>query len=70
MAYAAIPAFLKTRFNVNEILSSLMLTYVAIQLLYYLMNGPWKDPEGFNFPQTPAVQRLPDRCPTSAASAT
>ena len=38
--------------NVNEILSSLMLTYVAIQLLYYLMNGPWKDPEGFNFPQT------------------
>ncbi len=52
MAYAAIPAFLKTRANVNEILSSLMLTYVAIQLLYYLMNGPWKDPEGFNFPQS------------------
>lgn len=52
MAYAAIPAFLRTRLNVNEILSSLMLTYVAIQLLYYLMNGPWKDPEGFNFPQT------------------
>ena len=51
-AWAAIPAFLKTRFNVNEILSSLMLTYVAVQLLYYLMNGPWKDPEGFNFPQT------------------
>ena len=60
MAYAAIPAFLKTRLNVNEILSSLMLTYVAIQLLYYLMNGPWKDPEGFNFPQTPAVPGLPD----------
>ncbi len=51
-AWAAIPAFLKTRFNVNEILSSLMLTYVAIQLLYWLMNGPWKDPDGFNFPQT------------------
>jgi simple sugar transport system permease protein len=51
-AYAGIPALLKTRFNVNEILSSLMLTYVAIQLLYYLMRGPWKDPEGFNFPQT------------------
>ncbi len=29
-----------------------MLTYVAIQLLYYLMNGPWKDPAGFNFPQS------------------
>lgn len=52
MAWAAIPAFLRTRFNVNEILSSLMLTYVAVQLLYYLVNGPWKDPDGFNFPQT------------------
>ncbi len=50
--YAAIPAFLKTRLQVNEILSSLMLTYVSIQLLYYLMRGPWKDPDGFNFPQT------------------
>lgn len=52
MLYAAVPAFLKTRMHVNEILSSLMLTYVAVQLLYYLMRGPWKDPEGFNFPQT------------------
>ncbi len=52
MAYAAIPAFLKTKLQVNEILTSLMLTYVAIQALYYLMRGPWKDPEGFNFPQT------------------
>jgi ABC-type uncharacterized transport system permease subunit len=51
-AWAAVPAFLKTRLNVNEILSSLMLTYVAVQLLYYLMRGPWKDPQGFNFPQT------------------
>jgi simple sugar transport system permease protein len=56
MAYAAIPAFLRTRMGVNEILSSLMLTYVAIQLLYYLMNGPWKDPEGFNFPQSRLFQ--------------
>lgn len=52
MAWAAIPAALRTRLGVNEILTSLMLTYVAVQLLYYLMNGPWKDPEGFNFPQT------------------
>jgi len=51
-AYAAIAAWLKTRFNVNEILSSLMLTYVAVQVLFYLMRGPWKDPQGFNFPQT------------------
>ncbi len=50
--YAGIPALLKTRFNTNEILTSLMLTYVAVQLLYYLVQGPWKDPMGFNFPQT------------------
>ena len=52
MAYAAVPALLRTRLGVNEILTSLMMTYVAIQILYYLMNGPWKDPEGFGFPQS------------------
>jgi general nucleoside transport system permease protein len=52
MAYAALPALFKTRFQVSEILSSLMLTYVAIQLLYYLLRVPFKDPEGYNFPQT------------------
>ena len=69
-AYAAIPAFLKTRLNVNEILSSLMLTYVAIQLLYYLMNGPWKDPGGLQLPADPPVPGPSRRCPTSTASAT
>jgi simple sugar transport system permease protein len=43
---------LRTRFGVSEILTSLMLTYVAIQLLFLLVRGPWRDPEGFNFPQT------------------
>jgi simple sugar transport system permease protein len=52
MAYAAIPAFLKTRFGVNEILSSLMLTYVATLAMGALVYGPWRDPEGFNFPQS------------------
>ena len=51
-AWAAIPAMLRTRFNVNEILSSLMLTYVALQVLGYLVGGPWKDPNGRNFPAT------------------
>jgi len=50
--WAAIPAFLKTQYRVNEILSSLMLVYVAAQLLNYLVTGPWKDPNGHNFPQT------------------
>lgn len=52
LAYGAIPAFLRTRFNANEILTSLMLTYVATLLLSYLVTGPWKDPDGFNFPES------------------
>ena len=52
MAYAAIPAFLKARWDVNEILTSLMLTYVATLFLSTLVFGPWKDPMGFNFPQS------------------
>ncbi len=52
MAYGAIPAFLKTRFGVNEILTSLMLTYVATLFLSTLVYGPLKDPMGFNFPQS------------------
>lgn len=52
MAWAAIPAFLKTKFNTNEILVSLMLTYVATLLLSVLVNGPLRDPDGFNFPES------------------
>ncbi|MGI9417142.1 MAG: ABC transporter permease [Geminicoccaceae bacterium] len=50
--WAAIPALLKTRFNVNEILTSLMLTYVATLLLSALVHGPWRDPDGYNFPES------------------
>ena len=52
MAWAAIPAFLRTRFNANEILVSLMLVYIATFTLSLLVHGPWRDPEGFNFPQS------------------
>lgn len=51
-AWAAITAFLRDRFSANEILVSLMLVYVAEMLLSYLVYGPWKDPAGYNFPQT------------------
>jgi simple sugar transport system permease protein len=54
--WAAVPAVLKTRLNVNEILSSLMLTYVAVQVLSFLVGGPWKDPNGRNFPATAPLQ--------------
>ncbi len=52
MAWAAIPALLRTRFNTSEILVSLMLVYVAYLYLSYLVHGPLRDPDGFNFPQS------------------
>ncbi|RYF13830.1 MAG: ABC transporter permease [Comamonadaceae bacterium] len=62
MAWAAITALLRDRFNANEILVSLMLVYVAGLVLNYLVFGPWKDPGGYNFPQTKnfeAVTQVP-----------
>jgi len=52
MCWAGITAWLRDRFHANEILVSLMLVYVAIMVLGYLVYGPWKDPLGYNFPQT------------------
>jgi len=56
MLWASIPAFLRTRFNANEILTSLMLVYIAELMVSWLVHGPWKDPDGFNFPQTRLFQ--------------
>ena len=52
MAWGGVTALLRDKFNANEILVSLMLVYVAILALNYLVFGPWKDPMGYNFPQT------------------
>ena len=52
LTWASLTALLRDRFNANEILVSLMLVYVAVQVLNYLVYGPWTDPMGFNFPQT------------------
>ena len=52
MAWAGLTAVLRDRFNASEILVSLMLVYVADMVLSYLVYGPWKDPAGFNFPQS------------------
>lgn len=54
MVWAGLVALLRDRFNANEILVSLMLVYVATLVLSYLVFGPWKDPAGYNFPQTKA----------------
>jgi simple sugar transport system permease protein len=52
MFWAGLTAWLKDKFHANEILVSLMLVYVADMVLGYLVYGPWKDPAGYNFPQT------------------
>jgi ABC-type uncharacterized transport system permease subunit len=52
LLWAALVAILRDRYNASEILVSLMLVYVAEQLLSYLVHGPWRDPMGYNFPQT------------------
>lgn len=62
MFWAGITAWLRDRFHANEILVSLMLVYVAVQVLSYMVSGPWKDPQGYNFPQTKTfdlVTRIP-----------
>jgi simple sugar transport system permease protein len=60
--WAGIAGWLKTQFNANEVITTLMLNYVATYLLAYLVYGPMMDPEGFGFPQTPLLPesiRLP-----------
>ncbi len=50
--WAMIPAICKVKFGANEILTSLMLVYVADLIMDYLVRGPWRDPKGMNFPTT------------------
>ncbi|MDO9418585.1 ABC transporter permease [Pararhizobium sp.] len=50
--FAAIPAFLKAHMNTNEILTSLMLVYIAQLFLDWMVRGPWRNPGGMNFPET------------------
>ncbi len=62
MVWAGLTALLRDKFNANEILVSLMLVYVADMVLSYLVYGPWKDPAGYNFPQSKtfeAVTQIP-----------
>ena len=51
--WAGVPALLKVRLKVDEVLTTLMLNYVAILFAEHLYYGPWRDPKGFGFPGTP-----------------
>jgi len=60
--WGLIPAFLRAVLGVNEILTTLMMNYIAILLVEYLYLGPWRDPQGYGFPGTaqfPQVAWLP-----------
>ncbi len=48
--WGLIPAFLKARFRVDEVLTTLMLVYIASDLVRYLVYGPWRGPEQRGFP--------------------
>ncbi|MDR2780570.1 MAG: ABC transporter permease [Synergistaceae bacterium] len=50
--WSAIPGFLRGKWGVNEIISTLMLNYVALCLMDFLLYGAWKDPMSMGFPMT------------------
>lgn len=50
--WAGVAGFLRARWQVNEVIVTLLMNYIAILLVDYLIYGPWKDPKGFNFPLT------------------
>lgn len=52
MAWAGVAALLKVQFNTNEILTTIMLNYIALNLLLWGIYGPLKDPNGFGFPES------------------
>jgi general nucleoside transport system permease protein len=53
--WGLIPGALRAYLNANETITTLMLNYVAILLSEWLVHGPWKDPQAFGFPGTPAL---------------
>ncbi len=55
-AYAFIPGALKAYRGVHEVITTIMLNYIAINITDYLANGPWKDTSGGNVvARTPVV---------------
>jgi len=53
--YTSIPSYLKYRLDVNEVLSTLMLNYVALYIMFYYVYGGWRDPATQGFPVTPEI---------------
>jgi ABC-type uncharacterized transport system permease subunit len=58
--YGGLAGFLKAFFDVNEILSTIMLNQIAVQLMNYLLNGPLLDPETAGVNNIPKTARIPE----------
>ncbi|MFH7423249.1 ABC transporter permease, partial [Pseudomonas syringae pv. tagetis] len=61
-AWAGESAWQRTDFNANEILTSIILIYIALNMLLYFVHGPLKDPAGMKFPESATfgdASRLP-----------
>jgi len=69
-AWAMIPALLKTRFRTNEILVSLLLVYVAEQILAAMALGLMRNPEGGGFPGSRNLQQYPAAANTELIAGT
>lgn len=54
-ALLIIPVLLKTRLNVDEVVTTLLLNFVVILLVGYLIEGPWKDPMALGWPQAASI---------------
>lgn len=60
--YGLIPAYFKTKYGTNETLFTLMLNYIAVYVIQYLREGPWRDPDSLGFPimaRFPKSARMP-----------
>jgi general nucleoside transport system permease protein len=56
--WGLVPALLKAYLKVNEIITTLMLNYIAILLYQYLFTTAWKDPAGFGFPGSALIPQF------------
>ena len=52
LLWAGLAAWLLTRFAANEILTTIMLNYIALHALLYAVHGPLMDPQGYQFPES------------------
>ena len=66
--WAMIAGWLRTRFNANEVITTMMLNYVALYLLAYMVYGPMQEPGGYNYPQSASMNESLQLTPFSSGA--